>query len=70
MATRARLTAPDWDQGSEMALHHEIGTDFADGVHFAFPGSPKRRGSSENANGLLRQYFPSGPTCQCTALTS
>jgi IS30 family transposase len=53
-----------------MALHHEIGTDFADGVHFAFPGSPKRRGSSENAKGLLRQYFPSGPTCQCTSLAS
>jgi transposase, IS30 family len=53
-----------------MALHHEIGNDFADGVYFAFPGSPSRRGSSENTNELLRQYFPSGPTCQCTALAS
>jgi transposase, IS30 family len=47
-----------WDQGSEMALHHLIAAGFADGVYFAHPASPWQRGSNENTNGLLRQYFP------------
>ena len=47
-----------WDQGSEMANHDKIASLFDDGVFFAHPGKPWQRGSNENMNGLLRQYFP------------
>jgi IS30 family transposase len=49
-----------WDQGSEMAQHHHIAEHLHDGVFFAQPGSPWLRGTNENTNGLLRQYFPKG----------
>ena len=49
-----------WDQGSEMACHNEIAHLLSDGVYFAEPGRPWQRGSNENTNGLLRQYFPKG----------
>jgi IS30 family transposase len=47
-----------WDQGSEMHRHHEfsLATDIP--VFFCDPHSPWQRGSNENTNGLLRQYFP------------
>jgi IS30 family transposase len=49
-----------WDQGSEMACHDLLAEFFADGIFFAHPGSPWLRGTNENTNGLLRQYFPKG----------
>ncbi len=52
-----RLTLT-WDQGSEMALHNQIAPLLREGVFFAHPGSPWQRGTNENTNGLLRQYFP------------
>ncbi|WP_434596177.1 IS30 family transposase [Streptomyces sp. A5-4] len=49
-----------WDQGNEMARHHVFSTAADMPVYFCEPGSPWQRGSNENTNGLLRQYFPKG----------
>ncbi|WP_396027476.1 IS30 family transposase, partial [Actinomycetospora sp. TBRC 11914] len=47
-----------WDQGSEMARHREISIAADLPIYFCDPHSPWQRGSNENTNGLLRQYFP------------
>ncbi|TMR34518.1 IS30 family transposase [Actinomadura geliboluensis] len=49
-----------WDQGSEMGLHHQFAMAADMPVYFCDPHSPWQRGSNENTNGLLRQYFPRG----------
>jgi IS30 family transposase len=64
---RAIVTLPEqlrrsltWDQGAEMAQHAQLRVQAGLPIYFCDPQSPWQRGSNENTNGLLRQYFPRG----------
>ena len=54
------MKTPTWDQGTEMARHAAFTLGTSVDVCFAHPNSPWERGTDENTDGLIREYFPKG----------
>jgi IS30 family transposase len=74
--TQAMISFPEqlrrsltWDQGAEMSQHAQLSIDTGLKVYFCDPQSSWQRGTNENTNGLLRQYFPKGTNLSAHSTT-